>query len=155
MIKIRRHLKKRFLFSQWKTTLRWWHFDANVTTILIDSLWSKTISKLFINYVKKTECFFKYWRLSRISGVSISSNRVKYWCIYIWFSKQISTLKVYTLVLRPGSTTINTLRSRQNGRHFADYIFKIIFLDDTCWIFTQITLKFVPMGPINNKPSFV
>ena len=38
---------------------------------------------------------------------------------------------------------INTLRPRRNRRHFADDIFKCIFL------------KFIPKGPINNIPTLV
>ena len=49
----------------------------------------------------------------------------------------------------------NTLRSRQNGRHFADYIFKRIILNENIWISIKISLKFVPKGPINNIPSLV
>ena len=30
--------------------------------------------------------------------------------------------------------TVNTLRLRQNGRHFADGIFKCIFLNEKVWI---------------------
>ena len=50
---------------------------------------------------------------------------------------------------------INTLRLRQNGRHFADDIFKCIFLNENVWISLKISLKFVPMGPINNIPALV
>ena len=50
---------------------------------------------------------------------------------------------------------INTLRPRQNGRHFADDIFKCIFLDENVWIPIKISLEFVPKGPINNIPSLV
>ena len=48
---------------------------------------------------------------------------------------------------------INTLRPRQNGRHFADAIFKCIFLNENVWIPIEISLKFVPKGSINNNPS--
>ena len=48
---------------------------------------------------------------------------------------------------------INTLRPRQNGRHFADNIFKRIFLNVDVWISIEISLKFVPKGPINNIPA--
>ena len=48
---------------------------------------------------------------------------------------------------------INTLRPRQNGRHFADDIFKRIFLNENVWILIKISLKFVPKGPINNIPA--
>ena len=50
---------------------------------------------------------------------------------------------------------INTLRLRQNGRHFPDDIFKWIFLNENVWISINISLKFVPRGPINNIPTMV
>ena len=51
--------------------------------------------------------------------------------------------------------SINTLRPRQNGRHFADDIFKRIFLNENILILIQISLKFVPKGSINNIPALV
>ena len=51
--------------------------------------------------------------------------------------------------------TINTLRSRQNGRCFADDVFKCIFLTYDVWISLKISLKFVPKVPINNTPPLV
>ena len=50
---------------------------------------------------------------------------------------------------------INTLRPRQNGRHFADDMFKCIFLNENVWIPIEISLKCVPKVPINNIPSLV
>ena len=50
---------------------------------------------------------------------------------------------------------INTLRPRQIGRHFADDIFKCIFLNENVWISIKISLMFVPKGPINNIPPLV
>ena len=50
---------------------------------------------------------------------------------------------------------INTLRLRHNGRHFADDIFKCIFLNENVWIPIKISLKFVPEGPINYIPALV
>ena len=47
---------------------------------------------------------------------------------------------------------IHTLRLRQNGRHFADDIFKCIFLNENIWISINISLNFVPKGQINNIP---
>ena len=51
--------------------------------------------------------------------------------------------------------SFNTLRPRQNGRHFADNIFKCISLTENVWIPITISLKFVPKGPINNIPALV
>ena len=50
---------------------------------------------------------------------------------------------------------VNTLRPRQNGRRFADDIFKCIFVNENVWIPIKISLRFVPKGPINNIPALV
>ena len=50
---------------------------------------------------------------------------------------------------------VNTLRPRQNGRYFADDIFKSFFLNENVWISIKFSLKFVPKGPINNNPALV
>ena len=50
---------------------------------------------------------------------------------------------------------VNTLRPRQNGRHFADDTFKCIFLNENFWIPIKISVKFVPKGPINNILALV
>ena len=50
---------------------------------------------------------------------------------------------------------INSLRPRQNGRHFADDIFKRIFVNENIWIPIKISLKFIPKGSINNTPAMV
>ena len=42
--------------------------------------------------------------------------------------------------------TLNTLRPKQNGSHFAD---------DTCCIFIHFSFKCVPMCPISNWSSLV
>ena len=47
--------------------------------------------------------------------------------------------------------TLNTLRPRQNGRHFADAILKCILFNENVWIPIEITLK----GPIDNIPVLV
>ena len=50
---------------------------------------------------------------------------------------------------------INTLRPRQNGRHFADDTFKLIFLIENVKNSTKISLTFIPTSPINNIPALV
>ena len=50
---------------------------------------------------------------------------------------------------------VNTLRPRQNGRHFADDIFKRIFVNENILILIKISLKFVPKGAINSIPALV
>ena len=50
---------------------------------------------------------------------------------------------------------VNTLRPKQNGRHFSEDIFKCIFLNGNVQITIKISLKFVPKGPINNVPALI
>ena len=53
------------------------------------------------------------------------------------------------------NVTLNTLRPRQNGRHFADDTIKRIFLNQNVRNSIKISLKFVPKGRIHNIPSLV
>ena len=50
---------------------------------------------------------------------------------------------------------IKHIEPKQNGRHFADDMLKCIFLNENVWIPNNISLKFVPEGPINNNPALV
>ena len=50
---------------------------------------------------------------------------------------------------------LNTLMPRQNRGHFADNIFKCIFLDENVWIAIHISLRIVPKGSINNILALV
>ena len=50
---------------------------------------------------------------------------------------------------------VNTLRPRQNGRHFTDDTFKRIFMNENVRISIKFSLKFVPKCPFNNIPALV
>ena len=50
---------------------------------------------------------------------------------------------------------INSFRPGQNGHHFPDDVFKCIFVNEKICILIQISLKFVPKGPIDNIPALV
>ena len=50
---------------------------------------------------------------------------------------------------------VNTLRPRQDGRHFGDDTFKRIFLNENVIISTKISLKFVPKVSIYKIPALV
>ena len=72
--------------------------------------------------------------------------------LYIEFERD--ALRITATSPRCGKR-VNTLRPRRNEQHFADDIFKCIFLNETVWISIQISLKFVPKVPINNIPALV
>ena len=71
----------------------------------------------------------------------------------IW-QNQDQDLNLYVISWRKHQF-INTLRPKQNGRHFGDDILKCIFLNENVWIPIQISLKFISMGIINNIPALV
>ena len=79
--------------------------------------------------------------LKRQKAITWSNGDPIHWCIHMSTGHNVLTL--------------NTLRPRQNGCHFADDIFKCIFLNENVWIPVKISLKFVPKGPINNIPALV
>ena len=64
----------------------------------------------------------------------------------------VSTAAAITEVAVDG---VNTLRPRQDGRRFRDDTFERIFLNENVIILIKISLKFVPIGPINNIPVLV
>ena len=68
----------------------------------------------------------------------------------VWF-----TVFTSNRLVKMGQSPVNTLRPKQNGRHFADDILKCIFLNENVWIPNNISLKFVPKGLINNTPALV
>ena len=50
---------------------------------------------------------------------------------------------------------INSSPPEQNGHHFANNIFKSIFMNEKFCILIQISLKFVPKVAIDNNPALV
>ena len=51
------------------------------------------------------------------------------------------------------SCDFNTLWPENNDRHFADGIFKCVVLKKN--VLTKISLKFVPMDPVDNKSPII
>ena len=87
----------------------------------------------------------------RVSFVSLN---------YDLYSAPITTITMILdyVIMTPSCEVhikLNTLRPRLNGRHFADAIFKCIFLNENVWIPIKISPKFVPKGLINNISSLV
>ena len=50
---------------------------------------------------------------------------------------------------------INTLRQKQNGRHFSDDTFKCFFLNENVGTSIEISLKFVLKVQINNITALI
>ena len=102
------------------------------------------------------------------------------WCYLLWNCHQMNVTDKSTLVqvmawccqaishylsqcwpryLSPCGITrpqwVNTLRPRQDSRHFPDDVFKWIFLNANVWIFINISPEFLPKGQIINIPALV
>ena len=89
------------------------------------------------------------------------AGKMFYFLIYRWELVTISTrmvpqaCKFHSWTDSDGSMVINTLRPRQRCRHFSEDIFQCVFLTENVWTSIQISLKFVPNGPIDNIPALV
>ena len=62
---------------------------------------------------------------------------------------------VLTACSNPSPRRVNTLRPKQNERHFTDDIFKCILLNENVWIMIKKSMKFVPKRPFTNIPALV
>ena len=66
------------------------------------------------------------------------------------------TIKMDVIIERDFERSeFNILRPKQNCRHFPDDIFKCIFFNENIRISIEMSLKFVPVVPINNIPALV
>ena len=83
-----------------------------------------------------------FWHTSTPwKGNHTNKHELIYMYIYIWCG----------CVFFAHDMFLDTLRPRKNGHHFADDIFKCIFVNKNLRIFIWILLKCVPKGLINNK----
>ena len=54
------------------------------------------------------------------------------------------------IILNEANASNNSSSPGQNGHHFSDDIYKCILLNENVSILIKISLKFVPMGVIDN-----
>ena len=83
-----------------------------------------------------------------IRKLSLPCSTLWYFFLQIFFCscKVSSAVPVHPITLTP---------LEQYGRHFADDIFRRIFMNEKFYILIKISLKFVPRGPIDNYPALV
>ena len=77
-------------------------------------------------------------------------NSFCYGAIEVWFQRNVSSA-----IWQKHMFSFNTFRPRQNGRHFANDIFKWIFLNENIWIWINMSLKYDPDGQVEKIPSLV
>ena len=113
---------------------------------------NKTIRLFLIKLIICIPKFMSIWSMklgSERSGVQIKIDR--YTENELHFRGRYNIL-VWTVLI---FIQFNSSSLGQNGHHFADDIFKCIFINEKFCISIQILQKFVPNGPINNKSALV
>ena len=100
---------------------------------------------------------FEDWGLLLVTEINWSSIGIWAWMSnYIHVKQWYAVTGPYPANFNGVSVEpLNTLKPRQNGRHFADDTFKCIVLNENVWIPITIWLGFVPKGSINNIPALV
>ena len=97
----------------------------------------KTWTEIFCKTKQNTDVLYSY----------------RFW--YIWWIHFTNIIRSNSIDTRAYLRSINTLRPRQNVRHFPDDIFKCVFMNDNVWNLLHISLKFFPRVRINNIPALV
>ena len=108
-----------------------------------------------------TEVSYSRWKENMFIGISELKNKSKplqgmlwskIWDSVTWVNMGPIVLGKSFLITFKQTISVNTLRPKQIGSHFADDIFKYICFNENIWIAIEISLKFDPKGPINNVP---
>ena len=105
------------------------------------------------------DCFNEEFHWNRIKHLVKLMNAQVWLILDVLYSEQLN--RSGSVVLWPPSNAkfvtliLNILSSRPNGCHFPDDIFKWNFLSENAWISIEISLTFVPRGPIDNIPALV
>ena len=124
----------------------------------------RLLTRLFFKVSLHVQISSMWWKLR--SAILIHT---KYYATQLQFEKSdmlasISATMLYMRRRKLGKSqnspicsywSLNTLRPKQNGRHFADDTFNRIFVNENVRILIKFSLKFVPKGPINNIPALV
>ena len=102
------------------------------------------------NFMLHFACLYSIAR-RRNECLDLSHTRIRPWLVTE--SEKYDCFRIAFVL--PKGQYLNTLMPRQNGRHFADDIFKWIFLNENVWVLNEISLKYVPYGLINNMSVLV
>ena len=163
-------------FNIWQISylkISWWLTVARLVVLIVTLIWNLKLtyktyrilkhlrSRLIVRSRKFFEAARFVFRIVRSLWNGAGTSAVVWWIIHVTnlMSSRLHNILWYDVLSdtwgRTGGLGVNTLRPRQNGRHFPDNIFQCIFLNENEWISIKISLKFVPKDQINNIPSLV
>ena len=142
-------------------TLRYWVCILAITEIFVTSFKISQKKRFLINgpykhfhvLRRRHESHKWYQEVWIYATLALQSLDIYWLCIITWYllTALLWSSKMMTFILY---WPFNTLRPRQDGRHFPD-ILKCIFLNGNVWISLTISLKCVRKVRINNIPSLV
>ena len=112
---------------------------VQLTSVGTDPTWQRTLTRK--NISNKLNAI-----LIHFDGKIVGCNIVSAWDGWLLTTTKVRLMTLHKYGLTPPG---------QNGRHFADDIFKCIFLNGNVWMSLKISLKFVPGVQINNIPVLV
>ena len=113
-----------------------------------------TVSYLLYIKIVSVNGFGSYIKME-VTGLEILDAIRGLYMSYSTTGWQLLEYHAFQIQTCSGIARINTLRPRQNGRHFPDDIFKRIFLNDKVKILLRISIKFVHRVQIDNIPALI
>ena len=136
---------------------------------------NNNLSRLVFSYYIATEIFVDWCRFEWIIIFHLSRNLIHH--ILALFSDILKQFNPSLLGYSTGTGEVTSPTSRlnrawsgamakwvsgfnpsplgQNGRRFADDVFRCIFVNEKFCILLKISLKYIPKGPIDNNPAVV
>ena len=120
-------------------------FDIFIMAKILQNGWNFIIQ--FQMHFLEFKLMYFHWNVAEVC--SQGSN---WWRVSIDSGTGLGTY--WQVISSNNDDLIDTLRPRHNGHHFA-VIFKCIFLNRNVSISIEISLKFVPKGPISYIPALV
>ena len=80
--------------------------------------------------------------------ITLNCTKCPFWGHYVHILWSVMPVMKFVrdLAIQNVPARFNTLRPTQNGCHFADSIFKCIFMNENVWIKMNISLEVVPNG---------
>ena len=98
---------------------------------------------------------FPSQRASNVERFSMSRSRHELHVIWLWVTSLRQTSSLLLWGVHCGSGTLTHLSLEKMAANQADDIFNCIFLNEHDRILIQISLKYVPRSPIDNKTALV
>ena len=124
------------------------HNNVHVTSLWCTKIFVTSVAYQLWREIGWGDLAVVLWYIVVVPSITTISGKLMY-------GFQVRSNPCTKMKIQMHPSYFNTLRPRQNGRHFADDIFKCIFLKENVWIPIKISLKFDPKGPINNIPALV